>query len=56
MQTDPSTVPGPMAPWGLRSSCSLAPCVLGFHRRLLIEDLEARIALMPLLLAEKDRR
>uniref|UniRef100_A0A8C0ZSA8 NADH dehydrogenase [ubiquinone] 1 alpha subcomplex subunit 13 n=1 Tax=Castor canadensis TaxID=51338 RepID=A0A8C0ZSA8_CASCN len=26
------------------------------RRRLLIEDLEARIALMPLLLAEKDRR
>lgn len=30
--------------------------VLGFHRRLQIEDFEARIALMPLLQAEKDRR
>lgn len=30
--------------------------VLGCHRRLQIEDLEARIALMPLLQAEKDRR
>lgn len=27
-----------------------------FSRRLLIEDLEARIALMPLFQAEKDRR
>lgn len=29
---------------------------MGFHRRLQIEDFEARIALMPLLQAEKDRR
>lgn len=30
--------------------------ISGFHRRLQIEDLEARIALMPLFQAEKDRR
>lgn len=42
------------------SSATIPPgtdlSVLGFHRRLQIEDFEARIALMPLLQAEKDRR